>query len=157
MKITAEVYSGADNHAPERKRLAEHIAGLVQMYIRICGLVKRATVGKKSVIVYVFTEQEMQEIKAAFNSADSAVFNKLVSRNFSPEDGWLSAADMAELSTGQLVDYLVQMGFGHEIAKSVVFMSDDDYCTYFGRQPFKRNYSRFDDLVSRIKTIRASE
>jgi len=154
MKIRAEVYSGASVHAPERQRLAEHIASLVKTYIRISSLVKRVTVGLKSVEVYVFTEEDMMQIRAAFNSADHVTFERIVSKEFN-DTGWLTAKDMENMTTGQLVDYLVQMGFSSQIAKSMVFMSDEEYCRYFSCDPFSKTKTRFDDFVNRIKFIKS--
>lgn len=154
MKIEIVVADILENHRSVRDRIIGQIAHITKQYLAISGMIKVDKKRAKVMTYYLFTEEDVDRLRNAMQNNDPDDFNQIV--NFSPsmKRPWLTPEQMADMTTGQLIDYLTMMEVPPQIARKIVLCSDEEYGEYFNTQRVPRDpVSRMADIKNRFQDL----
>lgn len=160
MKVEIVVADILENHKSVRNRITSQIVNTTKTYLIATGLIKvdKNRKSAKVMTYYIFTEDDIQRLRSAMLRQDEADFEKIVNYKPAMTRPWLTPEKMAEMTTGQLIDYLTMMDVPPQIARKIVLCSDEEYGEYFNTKRIPHDpVSRMTDIKNRFQDLTESQ
>ena len=160
MKIEIVVADILENHKSVRNRVTNQIVNTTKLYLVATGIIKvdKNRKGAKVMTYYIFTDDDVQRLREAMKNNDPADFEQIVEHKPTMTRPWLTPEQMAEMKTGQLIDYLTMMNVPPHIARKIILCSDEEYGEYFNTQRIPRDpVSRMTDIKNRFQDLTESQ